>query len=103
MCDNPAYVIACVVSFRSLFVRQARLRQLHGSILETYKTLEDWTDSETETNKLPDIPSGLMTVGFNDDSKWMKDSFGTKMPYHESHASVQGLVEGPEEVDMRAA
>ncbi|KAI1108698.1 hypothetical protein F5Y14DRAFT_435297 [Nemania sp. NC0429] len=94
--NDLAFVIACVVSFRSLFVRraaesnerveerarrdaarqsvlrrgwQARLRQFHNSVLDTCKTLEGWSDSGTEMHKLPAVPSGLMTVDFLEASR----------------------------------
>ncbi|KAK3313271.1 hypothetical protein B0H66DRAFT_447173, partial [Apodospora peruviana] len=97
---SVAFVIACVVSFRTLFVQRAakssaahderqwreaayrsairngwryKLRQVQDSVLDTCKTLEGWSGSEAETlamHGLPTVPSGLMTVDFNDDDNW---------------------------------
>jgi cell division protein FtsX len=97
---SVAIIIACVVSFRTLFVNrdnkaknrfrenerrnafleskahkrwQNKARQLHRSLLETCRDLEgqDLVDSGAESGVL-DVPSGLMTVDFNDDTNWTK-------------------------------
>lgn len=53
---------------------RARARQLHDSMLETCKTLEDYSDSDETLGmrSLPGVPSGLMTVDFNDDDNWSR-------------------------------
>ncbi|KAK4157555.1 hypothetical protein C8A00DRAFT_11601 [Chaetomidium leptoderma] len=101
---SVAFIIACIVSFRSLFVQRAKMEsaprqeqewreaayrsamrrgwrakwlQLHDGVLETCKTLEGWSGSDAETlhaRGLPGVPSGLMTVDFHDDSNWQKNS-----------------------------
>ncbi|KAK5632011.1 hypothetical protein RRF57_007725 [Xylaria bambusicola] len=123
MRHDLAFIIACVVSFRSLFVRkatksndlaeermrrealrqsalrrgwQARLGQLQDSILQTCKTLEGWSYSDAETHSLPHIPSGLMTVDFNDDRKWAKYTPSTTATSHERTISAPSPVEAPE-------
>lgn len=97
----PAFLIACIVSFRTLFVQRsnkaidecqkkmrreaahrsamrrgwrAKARRFHESVLETCKTLEDWSDSDETLalRSLPGVPSGLMTVDFNDDGNWSR-------------------------------
>ncbi|KAH6615517.1 hypothetical protein B0J18DRAFT_387754 [Chaetomium sp. MPI-SDFR-AT-0129] len=109
---SVAFLIACLVSFRSLFVqrakkesqprqerawqeaayrsamRRAQLRKekglmgkwhaLQDTMLDKFKTLEGWTGSDAETlhggkGALPSVPSGLMTVDFQDDTNWMKN------------------------------
>jgi hypothetical protein len=102
----PTFMIACVVSFRTLFVQQRnvsqereqkqqrrqqlydnaiqrglrfRARQMHDSLLDTYKTLEGLSQSEDEKSMhgLPSVPTGLMTVNFEDDSSWRKTATTT--------------------------
>ncbi|KAL2176535.1 uncharacterized protein P884DRAFT_260554 [Thermothelomyces heterothallicus CBS 202.75] len=104
---SVAFLIACFVSFRSLFVQRSKqassLRQqqelrdkayqsalrrrgdrswrarwhyLHESLLDKCRTLEGWTGSDDETLRshgwLPSVPSGLMTVDFQDDDNWTR-------------------------------
>lgn len=99
---STAFLISCIVSFRSLFLRREktshdllrerqrkesarqnaldkrwriRLRNLHDSVLDTCRTLEGWPGSDEELNAmrtLPSVPSGLMTVDFSDDTNWNK-------------------------------
>jgi hypothetical protein len=100
---SVAFLIACIVSFRSLFVQRAkkesaprqeqawreaafrsalrrgwraRLQNLHDSVLDKCKTLEGWSDADTlhNDNGLPTVPSGLMTVDFHDDANWKKNA-----------------------------
>ncbi|KAK4184522.1 hypothetical protein QBC35DRAFT_505785 [Podospora australis] len=104
---SVAFIIACIVSFRSLFVQRAKkssavreeqerreaayrsairrgwrykLAMMQDSVLDTCRTLEGWTGSSEETlhmNGLPNIQSGLMTVDFQDDRNWRKKLFST--------------------------
>ncbi|KAF4636503.1 hypothetical protein G7Y89_g1573 [Cudoniella acicularis] len=97
-----AFIVACIVSFRTLFVQRenissaraqeqqqreeacqsairkgwrARMHRLHDSVLDTCKSLEGWSGSEAETlamRGLPGVASGLMTVDFNDDTNWSR-------------------------------
>ncbi|KAH6847190.1 hypothetical protein B0I37DRAFT_374445 [Chaetomium sp. MPI-CAGE-AT-0009] len=90
---SVAFLVACIVSFRSLFVRRAKesalrqeqqerredayhsairhgrgwrakWQQMHESVLDKCKTLEGWSDSDARTRRgLPTVPSGLMTGG----------------------------------------
>lgn len=112
---SVAFIIACMVSFRSLFVQRAnrssaereererrdaayrsamrrrqmgagsgrsgsngwrdKWHQLHDSVLDTCRSLEGWSGSEADTlamRGLPTVPSGLMTVDFNDDDNWKR-------------------------------
>ncbi|KAF2177970.1 hypothetical protein K469DRAFT_541349, partial [Zopfia rhizophila CBS 207.26] len=98
---SVAFIIACIVSFRTLFVQRrneadkrdqvekrreqiyrsairrglrARARQFHDSVLVTCKTLEGVSDSDADLSMrgLPGVPTGLMTVNFDDDSNWRK-------------------------------
>ncbi|KAI1481864.1 hypothetical protein F4774DRAFT_373972 [Daldinia eschscholtzii] len=101
---SVAFIIACIVSFRALFVQRenqnserlqeqqrreaaylsamrrgkgwrAKALHFHDSVLDTCKTLEGWSGSEAETlsmQHLPGVPSGLMTVDFNDDGNWSR-------------------------------
>ncbi|KAI0470472.1 hypothetical protein GGR56DRAFT_683861 [Xylariaceae sp. FL0804] len=99
-----AFIVACVVSFRSLFVQRdtpsstadrereqreaayrsalrhkrswvAKVRHMHDSVLDTCKTLEGWDGSKADTlsmRNLTNVPSGLMTVDFEDDANWSR-------------------------------
>lgn len=98
---SVAFIIACIVSFRSLFVQRAkkstapreeqrrreaayrsairgwraRRQKLYDSVLDTCRELEGWSGSDAETlnmRGLPTVPSGLMTVDFHDDGNWQK-------------------------------
>ncbi|KAI0121936.1 hypothetical protein F4814DRAFT_407026 [Daldinia grandis] len=101
---SVAFIIACIVSFRTLFVQREnknneriweqqrreaahrsairrgkgwRAKALHfqDSLLDTCKTLEGWPSNEGETLSmrcLPGVPSGLMTVDFNDGGNWSR-------------------------------
>ncbi|KAL2016803.1 hypothetical protein VTK56DRAFT_2972 [Thermocarpiscus australiensis] len=101
---SVAFLIACIVSFRSLFVQRAnkssamreqqrrreeayrsalrrgqgwraKLRQFHDGVLETCRTLEGWSGSDggpPAMRGLPTVPSGLMTVDFQDDRNWKR-------------------------------
>ena len=98
---SVAFIIACIVSFRSLFVQRAqkssapreeqhrreaayrsairgwraRRQKLYDSVLDTCRALEGWSGSDAETlnmRGLPTVPSGLMTVDFQDDANWQK-------------------------------
>ncbi|KAI1654487.1 hypothetical protein F4813DRAFT_371097 [Daldinia decipiens] len=101
---SVAFIIACIVSFRTLFVQRenknnerlqeqqrreaayqsairrgkrwrAKALHFHDSVLDTCRTLEGWSGSEAETlsmRRLPGVPSGLMTVDFNDDGNWSR-------------------------------
>jgi len=105
---SVAFIIACVVSFRTLFVQKSKkkqdalrqqqrreeayrsairrgrgwrnkFQQIQDSMLYTCKELEGWSGSEAETlamRGLPTVPSGLMTVDFDDDSNWAKHTGG---------------------------
>jgi hypothetical protein len=116
-----AFLIACIVSFRTLFVQRnkkiqdehqkhllreaarqsamrrgwrARARQLHESVLETCKTLEGWSDSDEalRMRSLPGVPSGLMTVDFNDDDNWSRGAtMVAKSSGEESISAHRGL------------
>ncbi|KAK7974517.1 hypothetical protein PG989_016365 [Apiospora arundinis] len=90
------FSVACIVSFRALFVQReksvnareeekqqreaaylsarrrgwrARARQMHDSVLDTFRSAEDMSRTG-KSNGLPDVPSGLMTVNFEDDNNW---------------------------------
>ncbi|KAK7993721.1 hypothetical protein PG989_007102 [Apiospora arundinis] len=96
-----AILIACVVSFRSLFMHREqkssdremqrqrqesahhnavqrgwrlRMARFHDSVLDTCRDLEGMPESEEELlamrSGLPGVPSGLMTVDFNDNETW---------------------------------
>ncbi|KEY71791.1 hypothetical protein S7711_06543 [Stachybotrys chartarum IBT 7711] len=94
-----AFIIACLVSFRTLFLHRerkynarkddeerrkalyesarrrgikGRLRYFHDSVLDTCKTLEGRYSDESDTLTMRDLP-GLMTVDFNDDANWTKN------------------------------
>ena len=98
---SVAFIIACIVSFRSLFVQRAnkssaprqeqarreaayrsairgwraRRQKLYDSVLDTCRELEGWSGSDAETlnmRGLPTVPSGLMTVDFQNDANWQK-------------------------------
>lgn len=91
-----AFVVACVVSFRTLFMHKEnqsaakeegrlrqesadrrrynimeRMRRLHDSVLDTCRTLEGpWEDSNVSflrTYQLPKPPSGRLSVDFSMD------------------------------------
>ncbi|KAH8702813.1 hypothetical protein GQ44DRAFT_783537 [Phaeosphaeriaceae sp. PMI808] len=105
-CEFTPFLIACIVSFRTLFVQQRnesqereqkqqrrqqlynsaiqrglrfRARQMHDSLLDTCKTLEgvSQSDDEKSMHGLPSVPTGLMTVNFEDDSSWRKTATTT--------------------------
>ncbi|KAI0598177.1 hypothetical protein F4775DRAFT_556885 [Biscogniauxia sp. FL1348] len=97
---SVAYIVACIVSFRALFVRRerksedllqeeqkraaarqaairrghhGRARHMYESLLDTLKSLEGYSSSDSDSHGmrgLPVVPSGLMTVDFNDDANW---------------------------------
>ncbi|KAI1630817.1 hypothetical protein F4809DRAFT_235431 [Biscogniauxia mediterranea] len=99
---SVAYIIACMVSFRTLFVQQERnsekriqieqqlaaarqeaaqggwhrrARHMYDSVLDTLKSLEGSPSDRSgvsDRSGLPIVPSGLMTVDFNDDANWGK-------------------------------
>ncbi|KAI1087192.1 hypothetical protein F5B19DRAFT_500296 [Rostrohypoxylon terebratum] len=99
---SVAFIIACMVSFRTLFVQQdrksenriqleqrlvaarqeavgrgwqIRARRMYDSLLDTLKSLEGYSSTDSQHSGmrgLPVIPSGLMTVDFNDDANWSK-------------------------------
>ncbi|KAL7628399.1 hypothetical protein AAE478_002601 [Parahypoxylon ruwenzoriense] len=101
---SVAYIIACMVSFRTLFVQQdknsenrlqeeqrraaarqnavrrgwqGRARHMYDSLLDTLKSLEGQSSSDTGSlgmRGLPVVPSGLMTVDFNDDANWSRSA-----------------------------
>lgn len=102
---SVAIIIACLVSFRMLFVNreqkakkrlqeqqrkeaflqskarrrwQNKVLRLHDSVLDTCRNLEgvDLVDSRADTFAL-DVPSGLMTVDFNDDTNWSRTIVAT--------------------------
>lgn len=118
---SPAFLIACIVSFRTLFVQRnnkvqdehqkhllreaahqsamrrgwrTRARQFHDSVLDTCKTLEGWSDSDETLGmrSLPGVPSGLMTVDFNDDGNWSRGATrdGTMVAKSSAEESVSG-------------
>lgn len=110
---SVAFIIACMVSFRSLFVQRAnkssaareeqvrreaayrsamrrhqqggwraKLHKMQDSMLDTCRTLEDWSGSDADTlaaRGLPMVPSGLMTVDFHDDGNWKKSRANATM------------------------
>lgn len=53
---------------------RAKARQFHDSLLDTCRSLEDWSGSDESLGLrgLPGVPSGLMTVDFNDDDNWSR-------------------------------
>ncbi|KFA81676.1 hypothetical protein S40288_07231 [Stachybotrys chartarum IBT 40288] len=96
---DPPFIVACLVSFRTLFLHRerksnarkddeerrkalyesarrrgikGRLRYFHDSVLDTCKTLEGRYSDESDTLTMRDLP-GLMTVDFNDDANWTKN------------------------------
>ncbi|KAI1414861.1 hypothetical protein F5Y13DRAFT_9797 [Hypoxylon sp. FL1857] len=99
---SVAYIIACIVSFRTLFVHQerksedrvqeeqrraalrqeaarkgwqARAHHMYDSVLGTLKTLEGYETGDSNSGRmrgLPVVPTGLMTVDFNDDTNWTR-------------------------------
>ncbi|KAI0451596.1 hypothetical protein F5B21DRAFT_486532 [Xylaria acuta] len=105
-----AFIVACIASFRSLFVHRdqksaarreeeqrrkanyqsamrrgwrARLNYWHDSVLDTCRTLEGWSGSSAETlamHRLPTVPSGLLTVDFQDDANWSKGESRQERP-----------------------
>ncbi|KAK7724680.1 hypothetical protein SLS63_008517 [Diaporthe eres] len=106
-----------VVSFRTLFVQRnnkasdehreklrreaayqsamrrgwrAKARQFHDSLLDTCRSLEDWSGSDESLGLrgLPGVPSGLMTVDFNDDDNWSR---GVK-----SSVSIHSVLKTPD-------
>ncbi|KAI1746707.1 hypothetical protein F4782DRAFT_41077 [Xylaria castorea] len=121
-----AFLIACIVSFRSLFVhretnvnnlinerqRQESARRnaihkgwrlkaqnFHESILDTCRTMEGWTGSEAELltmNCLSKVPSGLMTVDFNDDANWTNSVRGVT---RDGQNSINTLVKQSDAAD----
>jgi hypothetical protein len=118
--DNAlAFIIACIVSFRTLFVQRrhgadereqvkmrheehhqsalrrgmrARARQFYDSVLDTCRTFEGVSDTESHLSKggLPGVPTGLMTLNFNDDSNWRKNFDKERM--YSTRASDEGLM-----------
>ncbi|KAH8883486.1 hypothetical protein GQ53DRAFT_752963 [Thozetella sp. PMI_491] len=108
---SVAFIIACVVSFRTLFVQQrnqssiryneeqrreaeyrdamqrgwrVRLRHFHDSVIYTCKSLEGYSSSDASSMAMRGIPQtgmGLMTVDFNDDTNWRRDLVKTD-PQH---------------------
>ncbi|CAI6336756.1 unnamed protein product [Periconia digitata] len=97
---SVAYLIACIISFRTLFVQRrneaekrdqmqkrreqiyksaarrglrAKAQHLHNTLLETCKSLEGVSSDEgLSMHRLPSVPTGLMTVNFNDDGNWRR-------------------------------
>lgn len=117
---SVAIIIACVVSFRTLFVnrdqkaknriqenerRQAflesklrrkwqhKVRQLHNSVLDTCRDLEgsDWPGGRFETFAV-DVPSGLMTVDFSEDSNWTRNVTTAKTNDGNNSVSIEHSV-----------
>lgn len=99
---HAAFIIACLVSFRTLFVRNEqqseakeaeernlqsnerrrrglmeRMRRLHDSVLDTCRTWEgEWDDSNASflrTVRLPKPPSGRLSVDFSRDTGGSSD------------------------------
>ncbi|KAI1802491.1 hypothetical protein F4811DRAFT_391072 [Daldinia bambusicola] len=89
-------LIACIVSFRTIFIVQAksnesraqrlahihpagqvrrRVRGLYDSVLDTCRTLEGITRAEDEIYVLSELSSGLVTMDFSPESHdgWRKD------------------------------
>ncbi|KAH8772006.1 hypothetical protein F5883DRAFT_615953 [Diaporthe sp. PMI_573] len=125
---SVAFIIACIVSFRTLFVQRTnkasdehrekqrreaayqsamrrgwrvKARQFHDSLLDTCKSLEDWSDSDESLalRGLPGVPSGLMTVDFNDDGNWSRgvtrDGTNNAKSSVESPTSVHSVLKTP--------
>lgn len=92
-----AIIIACLVSFRALFTQKmnskasaeqraahikqrksysnlkGRVKALHDTLLETFKSLEGSTTvGRDDVFILSEPPSGLMTVDFSTDEGWRK-------------------------------
>lgn len=55
---------------------QKRARHMYDSLLDTFKTMEGYSgdSGSVDTYGLPVVPSGLMTVDFNDDASWGKSA-----------------------------
>lgn len=114
-----AILIACIVFFRTVFVQRknkasdehqnqlrreaayrsamrrgwlARGRQLHDSLLETCKSLENCSHSDEfpPLRYPPVMPSGLIVVSFDDDSNWSRGA--TRDVTNGAKFSVDGLV-----------
>jgi hypothetical protein len=116
-----SFLVACAISFRSLFVqsrtkqsadserrrvspttplRKRRVRyyldKLYDSVLTTARYLEG-DGCEHETWKLPEPESGLMTVDFSTDEGWRRhygedgDSVRALKPYGNSGTVVVGV------------
>jgi hypothetical protein len=136
-----AILIACVVSFRSLFMHREqkssdremqrqrqesahhnavqrgwrlRMARFHDSVLDTCRDLEGMPESEEELlamrSGLPGVPSGLMTVDFNDNETWPVSSrtgtshgaTSTQVSAKRS-TSVRSFPDTPEPVHARPA
>ncbi|KAJ8122155.1 hypothetical protein ONZ43_g1578 [Nemania bipapillata] len=127
---SVAIIIACILSFRSLFVHQEnkaqgrmreqqrleqaqeirkgwrlRARQFHDSLITTCKNLEGWSDSDASTVSvfgLPKPQSGMMTVDFEDDANWTRGIQNTEAHVLvERSVSVQSLIRRPAEMHVR--
>jgi len=83
---------------------RAKTRQFQDSVLDTCRSLEDWsgTEESAASSGLPGVPSGLMTVDFNDDANWnrlggaMKHGSNKENFCIESPASVHSMLKTPE-------
>ncbi|KAI0184115.1 hypothetical protein EV127DRAFT_399380 [Xylaria flabelliformis] len=127
---SVAIIIACALSFRSLFVRKdqklqerrqeerqqqaarpritgwrLRARNMHDSLITTCKDLEGWSDTESPPSLmfgLPQPASGLMTVNFEDDANWARGTPGTEAHIMvDRTVSVQSLLQRPTEAHDR--
>ncbi|KAK8051772.1 hypothetical protein PG993_003157 [Apiospora rasikravindrae] len=120
-----AFLVACIVSFRALFVQRessidarqekqqqreaayrsakrrgwrARARQMHDSVLDTFRSAEEISGvDQRKPQRLPDVPSGLMTVNFEDGNNWGKtlpeSNVGSNMKVsNERDASSTGTI-----------
>ncbi|KAF2832522.1 hypothetical protein CC86DRAFT_401289 [Ophiobolus disseminans] len=124
---SVAFIIACIVSFRTLFVqrknesedrdqvRQWR-EQLHGSairrdlrpkarkmydsLLDTCKTLEGVSknDDGRSMHGLPSVPTGLMTVNFEDDNNWAMTAISDDTNYSNVSEEQSVQVQAPPKV-----
>lgn len=80
---------------------RAKARHFHDSLLDTCRSLEDWSGSDESLGLrgLPAVPSGLMTVDFNDDNNWSRgvtrDGISNEKASLESPASVQSVLKAP--------
>lgn len=65
-----------------------KARNMYDSLLDTCKTLEGVEDDDEKTARgLPNVPTGLMTVDFNNDKSWRKNMTSQttqKISYDES-------------------